>query len=59
MGSPFLMGKTAYRTWAKIFLRNYEQLTKEVGSGKGHRSLIDPSGATNHAEFFAVASETF
>jgi Mlc titration factor MtfA (ptsG expression regulator) len=58
-GVPILRNKTAYQTWAKIFLRNYEELTKEVESGKGHRSLIDPYGATNPAEFFAVASETF
>jgi hypothetical protein len=58
-GVPILRDKTAYRAWAKIFLRNHEELTKEVESGKGHRSLIDPYGATNPAEFFAVASETF
>ena len=32
---------------------------EEVERGKGQRSLIDPYGATNPAEFFAVASETF
>ena len=58
-GVPILQQRSAYRRWAKVFLRNYDELVGEVESGKGRRSLIDPYGATNPAEFFAVASETF
>ncbi len=58
-GVPILQQPSAYRRWAKVFLRNYDELVGEVESGEGRRSLIDPYGATNPAEFFAVASETF
>ncbi len=58
-GVPILQDRSAYQQWAKVFLRNYEELVEEVERGKGRRSLIDPYGATNPAEFFAVASETF
>jgi len=58
-GVPILMDRSAYQQWAKVFMHNYEELVEDVESGKGHRSLVDPYGATNPAEFFAVASETF
>ena len=58
-GVPILQQPSAYRRWAKVFLRNYDELVGEVESGEGRRSLIDPYGATNPAEFFAVASKTF
>ncbi|MEC8826073.1 MAG: M90 family metallopeptidase [Verrucomicrobiota bacterium] len=58
-GVPILQQPSSYRRWAKVFLRNYDELVGEVESGEGRRSLIDPYGATNPAEFFAVASETF
>ncbi len=58
-GVPILQNRTAYQEWAKVFARNYDDLVDRVESGKGHRALMDPYGATNPAEFFAVASETF
>ncbi|MDF1657847.1 MAG: zinc-dependent peptidase [Verrucomicrobiales bacterium] len=58
-GVPILKNRDAYRQWAKVFERNYEELVEEVNDGKGPEPLIDPYGATNPAEFFAVASETF
>tara|TARA_R110002096_G_scaffold187584_24_gene367110 strand:+ start:955 stop:1794 length:840 start_codon:yes stop_codon:yes gene_type:complete len=58
-GVPILHDRNAYRQWAKVFSKNYKELVSEVEDGKGNRSLIDPYGATNPAEFFAVASETF
>ncbi len=58
-GVPILASREAYRQWAKVFERNYEELVEEVNEGKGPEPLIDPYGATNPAEFFAVASETF
>ncbi|MEM6915831.1 MAG: M90 family metallopeptidase [Verrucomicrobiota bacterium] len=58
-GVPILGSRKAYRKWAEVFERNYEELVDEVSDGKGPEPLIDPSGATNPAEFFAVASETF
>ncbi len=58
-GVPILSSRKAYRQWAKVFERNYEDLVEDVNDGKGPEPLIDPYGATNPAEFFAVATETF
>ncbi|MDF1825248.1 MAG: zinc-dependent peptidase [Verrucomicrobiales bacterium] len=58
-GVPILKNREAYRQWAEVFERNYEELVAEVNNGKGPKTLIDPYGATNPAEFFAVATETF
>ena len=58
-GVPILHNRAAYRQWAEVFERNYEELIAEVEDGRGDEPLIDPYGATNPAEFFAVASETF
>lgn len=46
-----------FAAWATICNREYEQLHRRLNKGK--RTLIDPYGATNPAEFFAVATETF
>lgn len=56
-GVPLLQDRQAYQRWAEVFLRNYEELVDEVERGK--RSVLDPYGATDPAEFFAVASESF
>lgn len=56
-GAPELPSRKAYRSWAKVFRENYADFLKAVESGK--RTLIDEYGATNPAEFFAVATETF
>lgn len=56
-GAPGLPSRAAYRTWAQVFKANYAdflQLTDE-----GRRTVMDAYGATNPAEFFAVATETF
>lgn len=58
-GIPILKSREAYKRWVKVFYRNYEKLVEQVESGKGRRAFLDPYGATNPAEFFAVASETF
>lgn len=56
-GAPILSGKTCLRTWASTLSEEFEELQREAWRGK--RSLIDHYGATNPAEFFAVATETF
>lgn len=58
-GVPVLRDRATYRKWAEVFERNYDELVEDVGDRKGPEPLIDPYGATNPAEFFAVASETF
>lgn len=56
-GAPVLSDHSAYATWARIFSADFERLCKR--SAKGKRGVLDPYGATNPAEFFAVATETF
>jgi len=56
-GAPILTGKNCLRTWASTLSGEFEELQKDAWKGK--RSLIDHYGATNPAEFFAVATETF
>jgi Mlc titration factor MtfA (ptsG expression regulator) len=56
-GAPILAGKSCLRTWASTLSDEFEDL--QADAWKGRRSLIDHYGATNPAEFFAVATETF
>jgi Mlc titration factor MtfA (ptsG expression regulator) len=46
-----------YRSWAKILSKEYEQLQR--ASVEGQKSVLDEYGATDPAEFFAVATECF
>ena len=56
-GAPLLSKHNSYKTWARVLSGEFEQLQKE--SSRGHKTVIDKYGATNPAEFFAVATETF
>jgi len=56
-GAPGLPSREAYRSWARVFRANYADFQERLEHGK--RTLIDPYGATNPAEFFAVVTETF
>ncbi len=56
-GLPLLKAKGDYRKWAQAFSKSYDLLCERVNAGK--RTVLDPYGATNPAEFFAVATETF
>lgn len=56
-GAPLLAGESSYRSWATALSGEYRVLQRKAR--KGRRSLIDHYGATNPAEFFAVATETF
>lgn len=58
-GVPRLHDRAAYREWAEVFERNYEELVEAVDERGRDDTLIDPYGATNPAEFFAVVTETF
>lgn len=55
-GAPILSHRSRYATWARVLSREFDAL---VASTQRHRSVIDPYGATNPAEFFAVITETF
>jgi len=56
-GAPILGGVGSYRSWAQVLSDEYVELQQD--SRRGKRSLMDHYGATNPAEFFAVATETF
>ena len=56
-GVPILEKKSDYVTWGQVFRKEYEQLRREVE--RGVETIIDEYGATDPAEFFAVATETF
>ncbi len=56
-GAPLLRTSGEYRSWAYVFSREFEELQHD--SMMGTTSLLDHYGATNPAEFFAVATETF
>jgi len=56
-GAPILVGQNCLRTWAATLSEEFDELQRDAWKGK--RSLIDHYGATNPAEFFAVATETF
>jgi len=56
-GAPILENGQNYTCWSDVFSVQFEQLKKHAE--RGTPSLFDYYGATNPAEFFAVASEVF
>jgi MtfA peptidase len=56
-GAPILEKRSSYATWAHIMSKEYEHLRSNAEHHK--KSVMDKYGATNPAEFFAVATETF
>ncbi|MEN7973610.1 MAG: M90 family metallopeptidase [Verrucomicrobiota bacterium] len=56
-GAPILEERSAYATWARVFNHEYKAFVKLTRRGK--KDTMDRYGATNPAEFFAVATETF
>jgi Mlc titration factor MtfA (ptsG expression regulator) len=56
-GAPLLGGASSYRSWAAVLSKEFDELQDDVHFRR--KSLMDHYGATNPAEFFAVATETF
>lgn len=56
-GVPILSRALDYVAWSKVMTAEYLQLCDRVENGK--KTVLDSYGATNPAEFFAVATETF
>jgi MtfA peptidase len=56
-GTPALPSRAAVRTWARVLGADYKRLQADARAGRS--SVLDDYGATNPAEFFAVATETF
>ena len=56
-GAPILEHRSQYVTWARVLSDEYDQLRRDTE--KGRTDVLDEYGATNPAEFFAVATECF
>jgi len=56
-GAPVLPRGAKYSDWSRIFAREYESLLDSLD--RGIPTLLDRYGASNPAEFFAVATECF
>jgi Mlc titration factor MtfA (ptsG expression regulator) len=56
-GVPILQQKSDYPVWARVMTAEYQQLCNDIQQNA--ITIIDSYGATNPAEFFAVATETF
>ncbi|MGC9194287.1 MAG: zinc-dependent peptidase [Syntrophobacteraceae bacterium] len=56
-GAPPLPRRSMYVAWARILSRDFLRLRREAEQGLS--SVLDQYGATNPAEFFAVATECF
>lgn len=56
-GVPILARALDYEVWKQVMSAEYLQLCDRVENGQ--KTVLDSYGATNPAEFFAVATETF
>lgn len=56
-GTPPLERRSQYVAWARVLGHSYEELRDAAHDGRA--TLLDKYGATNPAEFFAVATEFF
>jgi Mlc titration factor MtfA (ptsG expression regulator) len=56
-GTPPLHHRTEYREWSIVCSREYHRLREDAAMGR--TSFLNAYGATNEAEFFAVATEQF
>jgi Mlc titration factor MtfA (ptsG expression regulator) len=56
-GAPYLGSSERYRSWSEVLSRDFANLRHEAMWGQ--HGVLDHYGATNPAEFFAVATESF
>lgn len=56
-GAPYLGSAERYRSWSEVLSRDFAALRHDAWFG--HQGVLDHYGATNPAEFFAVATEAF
>jgi Mlc titration factor MtfA (ptsG expression regulator) len=60
-GAPVLAGRERHRSWSTVMGREYARLQARIAweAPGAEPPLLSPYGATDPAEFFAVASEVF
>ena len=56
-GAPVLNAHQSFADWERVFLDAYARHLENVE--KRRKTVLDPYGAENHQEFFAVAIEVF
>jgi Mlc titration factor MtfA (ptsG expression regulator) len=56
-GTPDLGARARFTSWGHVLGDEFSELSQRLHAGR--RSDIDPYGATNPAEFFAVLTEMF
>ncbi len=56
-GTPILESRASYRAWVPLFSAEYREFLQRVHAHR--KTVVDPYGATNPAEFFATVSEAF
>ena len=56
-GAPILRSRDRYAEWRKALSQTYRDFLEDTD--RGRKTVIDDYGATNPAEFFAVATESF
>jgi hypothetical protein len=56
-GTPPIGDRRAFRTWVAVMTSEFQKL--RAAAATGGATLLDHYGATNPAEFFAVATECF
>jgi Mlc titration factor MtfA (ptsG expression regulator) len=56
-GVPILEQHSQYMAWSRVLGQDYQELCEKTAKHKP--DVLDDYGATNPAEFFAVATETF
>ena len=56
-GAPALELRSQYTAWARVLSAEFLRLNQDADAGR--KTVMDKYGATNPAEFFAVATETF
>jgi Mlc titration factor MtfA (ptsG expression regulator) len=56
-GAPYLGSQERYRSWSEVLSRDFAALRHDAWFG--NEGVLDHYGATDPAEFFAVATEAF
>lgn len=56
-GAPALPDRSRYRSWSRVFGREYHRLREMLQEGE--ETVLDGYGASDPAEFFAVVTESF
>ncbi|TFW17926.1 zinc-dependent peptidase [Massilia arenosa] len=56
-GAPYLGNPQRYESWSTVLSREYQRLRRDAMYGQ--QGVLDHYGASNPAEFFAVAVETY